>query len=86
MCIVILQYLAVGIFISYKLREFHTQLSRAKQELYLSVICYMLAGKISYPAELSMNFVFISSAQYSFIKSIMKRDAHKSTPYFLHTG
>ena len=45
----------VGIFIIYKLRKFHTQ--PAKQKKY---VAYLLAGKNSCSAELSMNF-FITS-------------------------
>ena len=47
----------VGILIIYKLREFHTQLNWARKQLYLSVICYLLAGKISCSVELSMKKV-----------------------------
>ena len=43
-----------GIFIIYKLRKFLMQLNWARKQLYLSVICYLLAYKTSSSAEFSM--------------------------------
>ena len=38
-------------------RKFDTQLNSTRKQLYISVLCYLLAGKISCSAELSMKKV-----------------------------
>ena len=37
-----------------KLRKFHTQLNIPRKQMYLSVICYLLVGKVLCSSELSM--------------------------------